>query len=138
MNPEMKHENPTAAKQEFETPQGTERTKARKVYLPLVDIRETDEALLLTADIPGVDEQGVEVTIEKNVLTLRGMVGAEIPPGFELTYAEYGVGDYERSFTLPGEIDREKIEASIRNGVLTLTLPKLRQAMARKVAVVAG
>lgn len=138
MNPEINRETPSVVKQESETPQGTERTRARKVYVPLVDIVENEHALLLIADVPGVDESGVDITIEKNVLTLRGTVNPEPPPGFELSYDEYGIGDYERSFTLPNEIDRDGVQAAIKDGVLTLTLPKLKQAVARKVSVVAG
>ncbi|MGQ0633916.1 MAG: Hsp20/alpha crystallin family protein [Planctomycetaceae bacterium] len=138
MQPEVKHETATVAKQESETPQGSERTRARKVYIPFVDIVETEQALLLIADVPGVDEQGVDVTIEKNVLTLRGAVAAETPAGHELGYEEYGIGDYERSFTLPNEIDRDGIRAEIKDGVLKLTLPKIKQAVARKVAVTVG
>lgn len=138
MNPQVVQEPPVPPKQESEVPQGTERTKLRKVYVPLVDIVENDELLTLTADMPGVDEQGVDVTIEKNVLTLRGTVGDAVPAGYQLSYEEYGVGDYERSFTLSNEIDRDRIQATIRDGVLRLTLPKVKQAVARKVTVTAG
>lgn len=138
MSTELRSQPETPAKQESETPQGTERTRSRKVYIPLVDITESEDALMLVADMPGVDEQGVEVVVEKNVLTVKGTVGPETPPGYELSHGEYGVGDYERSFTLPNEIDREGIVATIKDGVLSLTLPKARQAIARKVTVTAG
>jgi HSP20 family molecular chaperone IbpA len=138
MQPEVKHETTGVTKQESQTPQGSERTRPRKVYIPAVDILETEQALLLIADVPGVDERGVDVTIDKNVLTLHGTVEVEAPTGHELGYEEYGVGDYERSFTLPNEIDREGIRAEIKNGVLKLTLPKIKQAVARKVSVTAG
>lgn len=132
------NEAPTVPKQESTTPHGTERTKARKVYVPLVDIVETNDALMLVADMPGVDEQGIDVTVEKNMLTVKGVVSGGSPEGYELSYEEYGVGDYERSFTLPNEIDRDGITATIKDGVLKLSLPLSRQAAARKVAVVAG
>jgi len=129
---------PTAAKQESEMPNGSERTRARKVYVPQVDIVENDAALVLLADMPGVDLSGVDITVEKNVLTLRGTIGQEVPAGYKQSYEEYGLGDYERSFTLSNEVDRDHIEASIKDGVLRLTLPKVKQAASRKVAVVAG
>lgn len=138
MNTERHNETAVPPKQESETPHGTERTKPRKVYVPHVDIVESDESLTLVADMPGVDENGVDVTIEKNVLKLTGTVGPEVPSGYALNYEEYGVGDYERSFTLSNEVDREGIVASIKDGVLKLTLPKVKQAVARKVAVAAG
>jgi HSP20 family molecular chaperone IbpA len=125
-------------KHESETPHGTERIQARRVYVPLVDIVETDQALLLIADMPGVDQSGVDVNVEKNILTIKGTVGNEVPEGYKLSYEEYGIGDYERSFTLPNEIDRDGIQATIKDGVLRLTLPKAKQAVAKKVTVVAG
>jgi HSP20 family molecular chaperone IbpA len=130
--------NPTPAKRESATPAGAERTRDRRVYVPLVDIVERDQVLHLVADLPGVDEQGVEILIEKNVLTLRGRVGEEAPAGFQLRYEEYGVGDYERTFTLPNEIDREAIKATLKDGVLRVTLPKLQPQATRRVLVTAG
>lgn len=138
MNTEAKVEQAPVQKQESSNPNGSERIHARKVFVPLVDIVETDQALVLFSDMPGVDESGVDVTIEKNILTIKGNLGEERPHGFKPGYEEYGVGDYERSFTLPNEIDREGIQASMRDGVLTLTLPKANQAVARKVTVTAG
>ena len=116
MNPEVKHDEASAHKQESAAPHGSERIQARKVYVPQVDILESDQALLLVSDMPGVDESGIDITVEKNILTIRGTVNEDVPAGFKLTYEEYGVGDYERSFTLP----------------------KIKQAVAKKVTVVAG
>lgn len=138
MNPEVKHEEGNLQKQESATPEGTERIQTRKVYVPHVDILETDQALLLVSDMPGVDEKGVDITVEKNILTIKGAVTSDIPAGYKLSYEEYGVGDYERSFTLPNEIDRDGMQATIKDGVLKLTLPKAKQALAKKVAVTAG
>src|SRR5262245_13059064 len=135
MNTTLHREPPAPPKQESETPHGTERTRPRKVYVPQVDIIETDDVLLLVADLAGVDEQGVDITVEKNVLTLKGTVSADPPAGYTLSYEEYGVGDYERSFTLSNDVDREGIQATIKDGVLRMTLPKSKQAAARKVIV---
>jgi len=125
-------------KQESSTPEGSERIQARKVYVPLVDIVETGDALVLVSEMPGVDQAGVDVVIEKNVLTIRGTVNDQVPEGFKLSYDEYGVGDYERAFTIPNEIDREAVQATMKDGVLRLTLPKVKPAAAKKVTVVAG
>lgn len=138
MNAELKPEKSVPQKQESAVPDGTERIQARKVYVPLVDILETEDSLLLVSDMPGVDDKGVDVTVEKNILTIKGSVNNEVPPGYKLSYEEYGIGDYERSFTLPNEIDRDGIQATMADGVLTLTLPKVKQAVARKVAVTAS
>jgi HSP20 family molecular chaperone IbpA len=138
MKPDVKNDEANLHKQESATPQGTERIQARKVYVPQVDIVETDQALLLLSDMPGGDESGVDVTVEKNILTIHGNVAGGVPAGYKLSYEEYGVGDYERSFTLPNEIDRDGIQATMKDGVLKLTLPKVKQALAKKVTVVAG
>ena len=135
---EVKTESPVSEKKESAVPEGCERTKARRVFVPLVDIVEKDHLLTLVADLPGVDENGVDIAIEKNVLTIRGTIGCEAPAGCQLRYEEYGVGDYERSFTLPNEINRDAVQASIKDGVLRVTLPKVQQPLARKVPVVAG
>ena len=123
------------AKKEARVPEGVERTKPRKVFKPDVDIIEEKEETVLTADLPGVDEKSLDITLEKNVLTIRGRVEAEILAGFRLAYGEYEVGGYERAFTLSDEMDWDKIQASIKNGVLKLVLPKAAAAKARKIAI---
>lgn len=138
MVPDVKTEEQNRHKHESTPPHGTERIQSRKVYVPLVDIIESEHVLQLISDMPGVDEQGVDVTIEKNILTITGKVSGDVPEGYKLSYEEYGIGDYERSFTLPNEIDRDAIQATMKDGLLRLTLPKVKQAVARKVAVTAG
>lgn len=122
-------------KQEVEPVEGAERTSERRAYIPRVDIYETDEGINLVADMPGIDENSVDIMLEKNVLSIRGTVESEAPEDYSLAYAEYGVGDYERRFTLSDEIDQENIEASVKNGVLHLHLPKAGPAKARKISV---
>jgi HSP20 family protein len=124
-------------KQETALAEG-ERTRASRAYLPRTDIYETGEEILLTADIPGADESRVDITLEKNILTINAQVDAGWFENRHLAYQEYGLGDFQRSFALSGEIDREKIEAVVRNGVLTLHLPKSPAARSRKIAVKAG
>ncbi len=125
-------------KQEVEPAGDAEPTRDVKIYVPRVDIYETDEDVFVAADVPGVDENSMSITLEKNILTLEGQVDVSDPDNFDLVYSEYGVGDYRRSFTLSEEIDRDKIEASINGGVLRLRLPKAGPAKARKIAVKAG
>ena len=125
-------------KQEVQPTEGVERTRASRVYVPRVDIYSNEEGVTIEADMPGVDENNVDILLEKDVLTISGFVTPAEPEGFELNYSEYGVGDYRRSFTLIEEIDRDKIEASINNGVLRVHLPKAPEAQARKIAVQAG
>lgn len=122
-------------KQQAPIPVETERTRNRKVYVPKVDIYETREAMVLIADMPGVDEQSVDITLEKNILTITGNVEAAIYDGKTLAYAEYDTGDYQRAFTISDEVDRERITAMVKNGVLRLTLPKAEKSKVKKIAI---
>ena len=114
---------------------GTEQTRANKLFVPRTDIFESKDQLLLLADMPGVKEDAVDITLEHNVLTINGHVESPKYEGYSLTYAEYGIGDYRRVFTLSNEIDRDSIQASVKNGVLKLVLPKSKGAVPRKISV---
>lgn len=124
-------------KQETTLSEG-ERTRQSRAYLPRTDIYETDGEILLVADIPGADESRVDITLEKNILTINATVDAGRFEDRHLAYQEYGLGDFQRSFALIDEIDREKIEAVVKDGVLTLHLPKSPAARSRRIAVKAG
>jgi HSP20 family molecular chaperone IbpA len=115
--------------------QGAERTRTRPVYAPRTDIFETEDGLVLLADMPGVAADGVDVTLERNVLTIRGRTQDSAPPGFSPVYREYEPGDYERVFTLSEDIEAERIEASVNNGVLRLFLPKAGPAQTKRIQV---
>jgi HSP20 family protein len=114
---------------------GTEQTRPHKVFVPRTDIYESKEHLLLLSDMPGVKEDSVDITLEQNILTIHGKVEPPEFPGYRLSYAEYGIGDYRRVFALSNEIDRAGIQASLKNGVLHLILPKSKEAIPRKIAV---
>ena len=103
---------------------GAERTRARIVFVPRVDIYEANGDIVVVADMPGADETSVDITLEQNVLTINGYVKPEEPEDYSLAYAEYRVGDYQRRFTLSDQIDQDKIEATVKDGVLRLVLPK--------------
>lgn len=120
---------------DVETRQDIDRTKARKVYTPAVDVMGKKDEVLVIADMPGVDEKSIDITIEKNVLTLYGRVEAKIPEGHRLIASGYGMGDYRRVFSVSEEIDRDKISAKFNDGVLRLVLPKAEAAKAKKIAV---
>jgi HSP20 family molecular chaperone IbpA len=113
---------------------GAERTRERRAYVPRVDIYETEEAMVILADMPGVDENSVDITLEQGVLTLNGYVEDLTFEDYTLAYAEYGVGDYVRRFTIPSEIDEDNIAATLKDGVLRLELPKAQPEM-RKISV---
>jgi len=115
-----------------------ERTRDRRVFSPRTDIIETTEEYLVVADIPGCNEQSVNITLEKNVLTINASTRIEAPVDRTLILSEYGIGDYQRSFVLSDQIDREKIEAQVKNGVLRLQLPKAGPAKSHTIKVKAG
>lgn len=125
-------------KQEVTSPEGTERTRECLCFLPHTDIYEEGDQIVIVADVPGANEDSVEVTLEKNILTINAYVNSAMPEGYNLTYAEYEVGDYQRSFRISQEIDRDKIKAVIKDGVLRLFLPKAADARTRKISVKAG
>jgi HSP20 family molecular chaperone IbpA len=122
-------------KKEAESPEKGELTRERKIYSPAVDIIERRDEIMLIADMPGVDDKAVDITLEKNVLTIYGKVEAVVPEKHSLYFSEYGVGDYQRVFTLTDEVDREKIRATVKNGVLTILLPKADVVKTRKISV---
>ena len=113
-----------------------ERTRNRPVFAPNVDIKETADELIVYADIPGVSEDRVDVTVENGVLTIRGEVPEEADAGgYATVLEEYARGDYERAFTLSDEVDRENIRAKLKNGVLVVHVPKAGPARSRRIPV---
>jgi HSP20 family protein len=112
-----------------------ERTRTRPVYAARADIYEVDEGLVIEVDMPGVRPDAVDVTLEKRVLTIRGSSHEQAPEGFSPVYREYRPGDYERSFTLSDELDAERIEAKVKNGILRLFLPKAAAAQAKRIQI---
>jgi HSP20 family protein len=112
-----------------------ERTRARRCFIPKADIYETEKEIIVLADLPGANEKKVDITLDKNILSINATIEPVLTSGFELTYAEYEEGDFQRSFRLSDEIDRDKIQASVNDGVLRLTLPKAKQATSKKIAV---
>jgi HSP20 family molecular chaperone IbpA len=104
-------------------------------YVPDVDIVENSEHITLLADMPGVGQDSVGVTVENNVLTVEGTANTDRPAGYDLVGQEYGVGRYRRDFTLPPEADVEGIKGRIRHGVLEVTVPKREEVKTRKVEI---
>ena len=125
-----------SGKQEI-VPGRAERTRERAAFIPRVDIYEDDERIVILADMPGVDVGSVDITLEDNVVDIDGCVEPDEPEDYRLAYAEYRTGDYRRSFSLSEQVDEENIEATVKNGVLRLDLPKAKP-VTRKVTVKAG
>jgi HSP20 family protein len=114
-----------------------ESTMPARLFLPQTDIFETSEALTLVLEIPGVDKGSVEVKVENDVLNIEGRVDFSKYDGQPL-YTEYNVGHYARSFRLSSKIEQEGISAELKDGVMTLVLPKAEKAKARKIIVKVG
>ncbi len=114
-----------------------ERTRNAATYTPRFDIVETEGELLLYGDLPGVSKDNLAIDFENDNLSIEGKVEPR-HAGHDFVYGEYGIGDFHRSFTITEAIDAEKISAELRNGVLTLHLPKTEAVKPRKIAVKAG
>lgn len=125
-------------KQEVVESEEMERTRDRLCYIPRTDIYETKDEIILLADVPGADEEALDITLEKGVLTINAYVDEMAPEGFKRIYSEYESGDYRRSFKLSDEIDQSKIKATVKNGELRLQMPKAEPAKAKKITVKAA
>lgn len=131
----MANDLTTQGKQEVES---REHTRPGRVYAPRVDIAETENALWLWADMPGVDEGSVDVSLEDDLLSIGGKVSAGDYESLDPVYTEYNVGHFERSFQLSSDIDASRIRAKIAHGVLELELPKTERAQPRRIEIQSG
>lgn len=106
-----------------------------KVFTPPIDIYETDEGLVLVADLPGVNVTGVELQVQDNKLTLYGHAKSQVPADARILHREYEEGDFLRSFILSDEVDHDRIAARLNNGVLEVVLPKATKVKPRRIQV---
>ncbi|WP_437185316.1 Hsp20/alpha crystallin family protein [Planctomicrobium sp. SH668] len=128
----MSEETPDIVNQDFEQPaEGA----PRWVRTPPIDIFETDEGLVLRADLPGVDVDGLELQVQDNRLTLLGRVNSPAPENALLIHQEYHEGDFLRSFILSDDVDHERISAKLSQGVLEVLLPRTPRTEPRKISV---
>lgn len=112
------------------------RERAEMVHLrPLADIHENKEGVKLYLDLPGVSKDGLEIDIDKNVLTIKGDIKLDLPENMKARYIELNTGVFERQFTLGDELDSENIDASLKQGVLELSIPRLQQHQPRKIEI---
>jgi HSP20 family protein len=113
-----------------------EATIPARTFVPTTDIYETDRMLTLVMEMPGVDKGNIDIGVENDVLTVAGRVDFSKYEKRQPVYTEYIIGHYRRSFNLsPSRVDQEKIRAEMKDGVLTLTLPKAEQAKPRRITV---
>jgi HSP20 family molecular chaperone IbpA len=120
--------------------QALEREGARPglVFRPDVDIVERPDEFLVTADVPGVGEDHIDVKLEEGVLSIDAGQAAEVDSTWTPIYAEYRLGGYHREFTLSAAIDAEAIQAKMRDGVLEIHLPKSTRHRTRQIQVQSG
>jgi HSP20 family protein len=106
-----------------------------RVFLPTADIYETNDALNVVLEMPGVDKNSVDIRVEDGVLKIEGRLEFSKYQGLQPLYTEYNVGHYSRSFRLSSKIDQNKIAAELNDGVLSLVLPKVEDAKPRTIQV---
>ncbi|RME65203.1 MAG: Hsp20/alpha crystallin family protein [Nitrospirae bacterium] len=115
---------------------GEKEIRERKTrVIPAVDIVESQNEYTLYADMPGVDEKSLDVTLEKDILSIKAESHVDIPEGYRKFYHEIEPVVYERTFRIVDDIDRDKVMATFKNGVLQLTLPKAETAKPRKIEI---
>jgi len=131
----MAEDKEMAVREKKELAAKAEKTVPGRYFVPAADIYETDDALAVVLEMPGVEKKDLEVGLENNVLRVDGRIDFAKYKELEPVYAEYNIGHFERSFTLSGAIDQERIAANLEDGVLTLTLPKAKHAQPRKIAI---
>ena len=113
----------------------TERTRECQCFIPRADIYEVDDNIFVVVDLPGIEEDNIDITLEKNILSINAITDPDPPEGYSLAFSEYEIGDYERKFRISDQVDRDAIEAIYSDVVLRLTLPKAEKAKTRKIAV---
>jgi HSP20 family protein len=127
-------EKTVATRSQQPTTPSREETRSQERYVtPPVDIYETGEGLVVKADLPGVAKESMDVRVENNLLTIRAKA-AHVAPGDPI-YREYGLVNFFRQFELNERVDQSKIAAELKNGVLTLNLPKAEEAKPRRIDV---
>jgi HSP20 family protein len=131
----------TQSKKEVELPHKREleareeKTSPGKYYVPYTDIYETDEALVVVMDMPGVEKKNIDLKLENGVLSVEGRIDFSNYDGLTPLYTEYNVGNFSRAFRISNEIDSANISAKTSDGVLSLKLPKVKKAGARRIEI---
>ena len=113
----------------------SERPEETRTLLPLVDVFEDRDGILLIADLPGVPKDKLELRIDNDTLLIEGEIAQDAPEHLEAVYAEVRLSRYRRAFSLSSELDSERIDAQLRDGVLNLRIPKHAHAQPRKIEV---
>jgi HSP20 family protein len=112
-----------------------ESTTPMRAFLPTTDIFETEDALTVVLEMPGVTRDNVEVSVENGMVTVEGKINFDKYEGLQPVYSEYNIGPYRRSFRVSNRVDADRIRAEMRDGVITLVLPKAEEAKPRRIEV---
>jgi HSP20 family molecular chaperone IbpA len=121
--------------QKREVEKKQESTVPLRSFLPVADIFETDQALKVVVEMPGVAKENVDVGVENDVLTITGRIDLSKYEGLQPVYTEYNIGNYSRSFQISSRIDQDGIKAELKEGVMTVVLPKSEKAKARRISI---
>lgn len=130
-----------ATTQELEVPKKRqvkaqeESTVPVSMFIPTTDIYETQTALTVMVELPGVDKSNVDIAVKDRVLTIDGRIDFQKYAGMQPVYTEYSIGHFKRSFALSTMVNSSKIRAEMRDGLLTLTIPKAEEAQAQRIEV---
>ena len=124
-----------AARAKRELAPAEERTEAGTFFSPYTDIHETEQAVVVSMEMPGVDKSSIELRLDKGVLTVKGTVDPARYESLKPIYSEYNVGSYVRTFSVSTKIDAARISAALADGVLTIELPKAPEALAKRISV---
>ena len=131
----MADQQELAVREKKELATKEERTVPGRFYVPHTDVYETEDALTVVMEMPGVAREAVEIELKDDVLRVQARIDPSKYEGMEPVYTEYNVGHWTRSFALSDRVDREQIGAQLEDGVLTLTLPKAAEARSRRIEV---
>lgn len=112
-----------------------EKTTPARFYVPNADIYETADGLTVVMEVPGVEKQNLDISLENDVLRIEGRIDFSRYEGYEPLYSEYNVGHYARAFTISSKVDTDRISAELEDGVLTLRLGRSKEAAPRKIAI---
>jgi len=126
----MSDTNQVANKQDRQQDQ-----QMQRAVLPAVDVYEDESGITVLADMPGVPKEALEIKVEGDALSIEGAVQPPTPEGLEAVYAELRIGRFRRTFQLSRELDTARIDAGLKDGVLTLRIPKMEHAQPRRIQV---
>jgi len=124
--------------QKREVEKGQEATRPTRAFMPNADIFETEDTLTVVLEMPGVDRDNINISVENGLLTVEGTINFGKYERLQPVYSEYNVGPFRRSFRISSRIDQDKINAEMSDGVITLVLPKVEEAKPRRIEVRTG